>query len=44
MVFHGQMCDKLLGETGEITNEGTRKFLQQFMQAFADWVKTNSKS
>jgi chromate reductase, NAD(P)H dehydrogenase (quinone) len=32
--------DKLFDEHGELTSDGTRKFLQQFMQAFADWVET----
>jgi chromate reductase len=33
--------DKLLGPDGKIANEGTRKFLQGFMQAFAKWIATN---
>jgi chromate reductase, NAD(P)H dehydrogenase (quinone) len=32
--------DKLFDEHGELTSDGTRKFLQQFMQAFADWAET----
>jgi chromate reductase len=32
--------DKLFDEHGELVNEGTGKFLQQFMQAFANWVGT----
>jgi chromate reductase len=32
--------DKLFDEHGKLVNEGTGKFLQQFMQAFANWVET----
>jgi chromate reductase, NAD(P)H dehydrogenase (quinone) len=32
--------DKLFDEHGRLTSDGTRKFLQEFMQAFADWVET----
>jgi chromate reductase len=32
--------DKLFDEQGKIASESTRKFLQQFMQAFANWVET----
>jgi chromate reductase, NAD(P)H dehydrogenase (quinone) len=32
--------DKLFEEHGKLTSDGTRKFLQEFMQAFADWVET----
>jgi chromate reductase, NAD(P)H dehydrogenase (quinone) len=32
--------DKLFDENGRLTSDGTRKFLQEFMQAFADWVET----
>ena len=35
--------DKLLDEKGHMTNEGTRTFLGQFMQAFAHWVSNNMK-
>jgi chromate reductase, NAD(P)H dehydrogenase (quinone) len=31
--------DKLFDEHGKLANDGTRKFLQDFMQAFADWVE-----
>jgi chromate reductase len=34
-------ADKLFDEHGELVNDGTRKFLQAFMQAFANWVETN---
>ena len=37
-------ADKLFDADGKIINEGTRKFLQQFMQAFADWVSVNIKA
>jgi chromate reductase, NAD(P)H dehydrogenase (quinone) len=32
--------DKLFDEDGKLASEGTRKFLQGFMQAFAKWVET----
>jgi chromate reductase, NAD(P)H dehydrogenase (quinone) len=32
--------DKLFDEHGQLVNDGTRKFLQVFMQAFANWVET----
>jgi chromate reductase, NAD(P)H dehydrogenase (quinone) len=31
--------DKLFDEDGKLTSDGTRKFLQEFMQAFANWVE-----
>ena len=36
-------ADKLFDESGRLANDGTRKFLQGFMQAFADWVAANAK-
>jgi chromate reductase, NAD(P)H dehydrogenase (quinone) len=33
--------DKLFDEHGRLTSEGTRKFLQEFMQALANWIATN---
>ncbi len=33
-------ADKLFDEHGELVSDGTRKFLQEFMQAFANWVGT----
>ncbi len=33
-------ADKLFDEQGRLVNDGTRKFLQAFMQAFANWVET----
>jgi chromate reductase, NAD(P)H dehydrogenase (quinone) len=32
--------DKLFDEQGKLVSDGTGKFLQQFMQAFANWVET----
>ena len=32
--------DKLFDEHGKLANDCTRKFLQDFMQAFAKWVET----
>jgi chromate reductase len=32
--------DKLFDEHGKVASDGTRKFLQDFMQAFAKWVET----
>jgi chromate reductase len=32
--------DKLFDEHGNLVSDGTAKFLQQFMQAFAKWVET----
>jgi len=36
--------DKLFDEHGKLANDGTRKFLQDFMQAFANWVETLESS
>ena len=36
-------ADKLFDGSGKLANEGTRKFLQQFMQAFAEWITANIK-
>jgi chromate reductase len=33
-------ADKLFDEHGKLISDGTRKFLQEFMQAFANWVGT----
>jgi chromate reductase len=33
----------LFGPDGKLVNDGTRKFLQSFMQAFASWVAANGK-
>ena len=32
--------DKLFDEYGKLVSDGTRKFLQAIMQAFANWVET----
>jgi chromate reductase len=32
--------DKLFDEHGKLVSDGTRKFLQDFMQAFANWAET----
>jgi chromate reductase len=32
--------DKLFDEHGKFVNEGTGKFLQAFMLAFANWAET----
>ncbi len=37
-------ADKLFDAAGKLGNDGTRKFLQGFLQAFAAWVETNKKS
>jgi chromate reductase, NAD(P)H dehydrogenase (quinone) len=37
-------ADKLFDADGKLVNDGTRKFLQQFMQTFAAWVAANAKS
>jgi chromate reductase len=36
-------ADKLFDAAGKLTNDSTRKFLQEFMQAFAAWIETNGK-
>ena len=30
--------------SGKLANDGTRKFLQQFIEAFTNWVAINTKS
>ena len=37
-------ADKLFDESGKLINDGTRKFMQQFMQAFSAWITANVKS
>ena len=37
-------ADKLFDARGKLANDGTRKFLQNFMQAFDAWITANSKS
>ena len=37
-------ADKLFDAQGTLANDGTRKFLQSFMQAFGAWIETFYKS
>jgi chromate reductase len=37
-------ADKLFDATGTLASDGTRKFLQGFMQAYAEWIAANSKA
>lgn len=37
-------ADKLFDASGKLASDGTRKFLQQFIEAFANWVAINTKS
>ncbi|MGD0023759.1 MAG: NAD(P)H-dependent oxidoreductase [Xanthobacteraceae bacterium] len=37
-------ADKLFDQNGKLTNEGTRTFLQNFMQSFSKWIAANAKS
>ena len=37
-------ADKLFDEQGKLVNDGTRKFLQGFMQSYAAWVAANGNS
>jgi chromate reductase len=37
-------ADNLFDADGKLVNEGTRKFLQDFMNAFSDWIATILKS
>ncbi|WP_297462846.1 NADPH-dependent FMN reductase [Ferrovum sp.] len=37
-------ADKLFDADGKLANDSTRKFLQDFMQAYAAWVAANAKS
>lgn len=37
-------ADKLFDGSGKLVDDGTRKFLQTFMQAYAGWVAANTKS
>ena len=34
-------ADKLFDATGKLVNDGTRKFLQGFMQSYAAWISAN---
>lgn len=37
-------ADKLFDVQGKLVNDGTRKFLQTFMQAFGSWIAANGKA
>jgi chromate reductase, NAD(P)H dehydrogenase (quinone) len=37
-------ADKLFDADGKLLNDGTRKFLRGFMQAFGTWISANSHS
>ena len=37
-------ADKLFDANGKLANDGTRKFLQTFMQAYEAWIAANSKT
>jgi chromate reductase, NAD(P)H dehydrogenase (quinone) len=37
-------ADKLFDANGKLVNDGTRKFLQGFMQSYAAWITANTKS
>ena len=37
-------ADKLFGADGKLADDGTRKFLQAFMQAYAAWIAANAKA
>jgi chromate reductase, NAD(P)H dehydrogenase (quinone) len=36
-------ADKLFNASGKLANDGTREFLQQFMQSFANWIGIHAK-
>jgi chromate reductase len=36
-------ADKLFDGTGQLINDGTRKFFQGFTEPFAAWITANSK-
>jgi hypothetical protein len=36
-------ADKLFGAGGKLINDGTRIFLQSFMQAYAAWIAANAR-
>jgi chromate reductase len=37
-------ADKLFDATGKLANDGTRKFLQGFMQSYGAWITANTRS
>ena len=36
-------ADKYFGADGKFANDGTRKFLESFMQAYGSWINANTK-
>jgi chromate reductase len=36
-------ASKLFDEQGQLSNEDTRKFVEKFVQAFAEWIERNAK-
>ncbi|MGZ3408980.1 MAG: NADPH-dependent FMN reductase [Xanthobacteraceae bacterium] len=36
-------ADKLFDASGNLTNDGTKKFLKEYLDTFSAWIKTNSK-
>ena len=36
-------ADKLFDAGGKLVNDGTRKFLRDFLQAYAAWIAANVK-
>lgn len=36
-------ADKMFDEKGNLKDESAEKFLRKFIEAFADWIKTNAK-
>jgi chromate reductase len=36
-------ADKFFDADGKLANDGTRKFLENFMQAYASWINANTK-
>ena len=37
-------ANRLFDRDGKLSNESTRKFLQDFMAAFADWIDNNANN
>ena len=37
-------ADKLFHAKGKLANDGTRKFLEGFMQAYASWIAANIRA
>lgn len=37
-------ADKLIDAQGQLTSEGTGKFLDKFMQAFSAWITSNTRA